>query len=145
MFPSSTTGAFRGARFFELPAMGSSDSYKKESVMKRSAAFVALLMVAGMAHAEDGLSLGVGVDYSSGDYGSETTTKILSVPLSAKYNTGDWSFKASLPWMRRRHRRTDLGHDIGHRRPAPVGYVCDPAAGCMGRRPHRQCESRHGR
>ena len=68
--------------------------------MKRSAAFVALLMAAGMAHAQDGLSLGVGVDYSSGDYGSETTTKILSVPLSAKYTTGDWSFKASLPWMR---------------------------------------------
>jgi hypothetical protein len=100
MFASSTTGAFRGARFFELPAMGSSDSYKKESVMKRSAAFVALLTVASMAHAEDGLSLGVGVDYSSGDYGSETTTKILSVPLSARYSTGDWSFKASLPWMR---------------------------------------------
>lgn len=68
--------------------------------MKRSAAFVALLLAAGMAHAQDGLSFGVGVDYSSGDYGSETTTKILSVPLSAKYVTGDWSFKASLPWMR---------------------------------------------
>jgi len=68
--------------------------------MKRSAAFVALLLAAGMAHAQDGLSLGVGADYSSGDYGSETTTKILSVPLSAKYTTGDWSFKASLPWLR---------------------------------------------
>lgn len=68
--------------------------------MKRSAAFVALLLAAGVAHAGDGASFGVGVDYSSGDYGSQTTTKILSVPLSAKYVTGDWSFKASLPWMR---------------------------------------------
>lgn len=73
--------------------------------MKRSAVFVAPvlaagLLVAGMAHAADGLSLGVGVDYTSGDYGTETTTKILSVPLSAKYTTGDWSFKASVPWMR---------------------------------------------
>lgn len=68
--------------------------------MKRSAAFVSLLLVAGLAHAGDGLSLGVGVDYSSGDYGSDTTTKILSVPFSAKYETGDWTFKASLPWMR---------------------------------------------
>ena len=67
--------------------------------MKRSAAFVALLLAAGIAHAE-GPSLGIGVDYSSGDYGSDTTTKILSVPLSAKYETGDWTFKASLPWLR---------------------------------------------
>ena len=67
--------------------------------MKRSAAFVALLLAAGVANAE-GLSLGVGADYSTGDYGSDTTTKILSVPLSAKYETGDWTFKASLPWMR---------------------------------------------
>lgn len=68
--------------------------------MKRSAAFVALLLAAGMAHAGDGLTLGVGLDYSSGDYGSDTTTRIFSVPLSARYTTGDWSFKASLPWMR---------------------------------------------
>jgi hypothetical protein len=67
--------------------------------MKRSAAFVALLLAAGVTHAE-GLSLGVGADYSTGDYGSDTTTKILSVPLSAKYETGDWTFKASLPWLR---------------------------------------------
>ncbi|GAB3097355.1 transporter [Lysobacter terrae] len=68
--------------------------------MKRSAVFFALLLAAGLAHAEDGLSLGIGVDYSSGDYGSDTTTKILSVPVSAKYATGDWTFKASLPWVR---------------------------------------------
>jgi hypothetical protein len=68
--------------------------------MKRSAVFLALFLAAGMAHADDGLSLGVGVDYSSGDYGSDTTTKILSVPFSAKYATGDWTFKASLPWLR---------------------------------------------
>ena len=68
--------------------------------MKRSAAFVGLLLIAGLAHADDGFSLGVGVDYSSGDYGSDTTTKILSVPFTGKYTTGDWTFKASLPWVR---------------------------------------------
>ena len=68
--------------------------------MKRSAVFLAALLVAGVAHADDGLSLGVGVDYSSGDYGSDTNTDILSVPFSAKYETGDWIFKASLPWLR---------------------------------------------
>lgn len=68
--------------------------------MKRSAAFVSLVLAAGAAHAADGFSLGVGVDYSSGDYGTETTTKILSVPVGAKYATGDWLFRASLPWIR---------------------------------------------
>lgn len=68
--------------------------------MKRSAVFLAALLVAGAAQADDGFSGSVGVDYSSGDYGSDTETKILSVPLGAKYVTGDWTLRASLPWMR---------------------------------------------
>jgi hypothetical protein len=68
--------------------------------MKRSTLFCALLALAGAAHADDGLNLGVGLDYSSGDYGSDTTTTIFSVPVTAKYTMGPWSFKASLPWMR---------------------------------------------
>ena len=68
--------------------------------MKRSILFFALLLLAGAAHAEDGFNLGIGADYSSGQYGSQTTTRILSVPVTAKFTTGDWSFKASLPWMR---------------------------------------------
>jgi len=68
--------------------------------MKRSTLFCALLLLAGAAHAEDGFNLGIGADYSSGDYGSDTTTTILSVPVTAKYTTGAWSFKVSLPWMR---------------------------------------------
>ena len=68
--------------------------------MKRSAIFLAALLLAGAANAADGLSLSTGVDYSSGDYGSETETKILSVPFSAKYITGDWTLRGSLPWMK---------------------------------------------
>lgn len=68
--------------------------------MKRSAALFSLLLAAGVAHADDGFSLGIGADYSTGDYGSDTTTKILSVPVSARYATGEWTFKASLPWVR---------------------------------------------
>ncbi|HSR65665.1 MAG TPA: transporter [Xanthomonadaceae bacterium] len=68
--------------------------------MKRIATGCALLLVLGGARAADGLSLGVGVDYSSGDYGTGTTTDILSVPFTAKYASGNWSWKASLPWMR---------------------------------------------
>ncbi len=60
----------------------------------------ALLLAVSAAHAEDGLALGIGADYSSGDYGTTTTTEIWSVPLSARYTSGDWTWKASLPWVR---------------------------------------------
>ena len=75
--------------------------------MKRFAALVCALAVAGVAQAQDStgasvnnFSLGIGADYSTGDYGSDTTTRIFSVPVSAKYVAGDWTFKASVPWMR---------------------------------------------
>jgi hypothetical protein len=68
--------------------------------MKRSAALLCALAVAGVAQADDGFGLGVGMDYSAGDYGSDITTEIFSVPVSARYVTGDWTFKGNLPWMR---------------------------------------------
>ena len=68
--------------------------------MKRSVLFCAVLFAATAAQAEDGLSLGIGADYSSGDYDSDVTTEIFSVPVTAKYVTGQWTWKASLPWLR---------------------------------------------
>lgn len=68
--------------------------------MKRFTLFFALALAAGAAQAEDGLNLSIGADYNSGDYGTGTTTTILSVPVTAKVTSGDWTFKASVPWMR---------------------------------------------
>jgi len=78
--------------------------------MKRIAILSAALLLAGAAHAADntgtkanantGFSLGVGVDYSSGKYGTDTTTDITSIPVTAKYTAGNWTYKASLPWLR---------------------------------------------
>lgn len=68
--------------------------------MKRSAFLLALCLATGAVHAEDGFNLGIGADYSSGDYGTDTTTTIFSVPVTAKYTSGNWTWKASLPWMR---------------------------------------------
>ena len=68
--------------------------------MKRSILFLALVAMSAGVQAEDGVKLDIGIDYSSGDYGSDTTTTILSLPFTARYATGDWSFKASLPWVR---------------------------------------------
>lgn len=61
---------------------------------------LALLAPLSSLHAQDGWSFGTGADYSTGDYGSDTTTRIFSVPFAARYETGAWLFKASLPWVR---------------------------------------------
>src|SRR5688572_27357899 len=68
--------------------------------MKRSALLCAALLCIGAAQAEDGFSLGIGADYSSGDYGSDITTDITSVPVTARYDSGNWTWRASLPWLR---------------------------------------------
>jgi hypothetical protein len=68
--------------------------------LKRSALLCATLLAIGSTHAADGLTVGVGVDYSSGTYGTDTTTEILSVPFSARYASGNWTWKASVPWVR---------------------------------------------
>lgn len=68
--------------------------------MKRSLLFLATMTVAGLAHAADGATLGVGVDYSRGDYGSDINTEIVSVPVTAQVRRGNWSLSASVPWLR---------------------------------------------
>jgi hypothetical protein len=45
------------------------------------------------------LRLGLGADYSRGTYGSGTETTILSIPFTARYETGRWTWKATLPWL----------------------------------------------
>jgi hypothetical protein len=59
-----------------------------------------MTLPAAAAHAADGWTFGAGGDYSTGDYGSDTTTTIWSVPFSARYTSGAWTFKATLPWLR---------------------------------------------
>jgi len=45
-------------------------------------------------------SLGVGFDFSRGDYGFPTDTEIYSLPLEATYETGPWQLRADLPFLR---------------------------------------------
>jgi hypothetical protein len=44
--------------------------------------------------------IGTGFNYSSGNYGTSTTTKILSIPFSVRYDRDRWTLKASLSWLR---------------------------------------------
>ena len=52
------------------------------------------------ATAEDQFSLGTGFDYSTGKYGSSTTTDMLYIPVVAKYETDDLTLKLTVPYLR---------------------------------------------
>jgi len=41
-----------------------------------------------------------GFDYSTGNYGSNSTTTILSIPIMGMYRTGPWMFKLTVPYVR---------------------------------------------
>lgn len=52
-----------------------------------------------VAAGDGSLSLGVGLNYSSGDYGTATTTRITSIPFTARYDTGPWILKLTVPYL----------------------------------------------
>lgn len=67
--------------------------------MQRKAVFIAVLVASGSCQAAGKLTTTLGLDYSSGEYGTDTKTTILSVPLAVKYETGALTLKASIPWL----------------------------------------------
>ncbi len=60
-----------------------------------------LALACGTAYAEDGgdVTLGVGYESSSGDYGTASITDITTIPVSALYETGAWSVKLLVPYL----------------------------------------------
>jgi hypothetical protein len=62
-----------------------------------------LLIGAPAAHAattDNGqFSLSAGADYSSGKYGTTSTTDIWSVPFTAEYQSSNWTFKLVVPYI----------------------------------------------
>lgn len=56
-------------------------------------------VVCAGAHAQ-GLTLATGFDYTSGKYGGTEKTQILYVPFIAKYETGPWALKLTVPYIR---------------------------------------------
>src|SRR5258708_5907659 len=49
--------------------------------------------------ADGELSLGAGVNYSTGKYGTSAETKIVSVPFNVRYDTDLWTFKLTVPYL----------------------------------------------
>ncbi|MGY2258980.1 hypothetical protein [Pseudomonas sp. SDO55104_S430] len=66
-------------------------------VLSLFASLLASLSVPALA---DTFSTAIGVDYSSGDYGTGTTSEIWYVPVVAKYETGPMIYKVTVPWLR---------------------------------------------
>ena len=59
------------------------------------------VMVSPPALANDyKFSASVGLDYSSGNYGSQTKTETWALPLSLKYRTDNWNLRLSTAWLR---------------------------------------------
>ena len=62
---------------------------------------LALLPVSQPVLAAQGtLSLTSGIDYSSGNYGGTTATEVMYIPFTGKYETEDWLFKLTVPYIR---------------------------------------------
>lgn len=45
------------------------------------------------------VKLGVGYDYSRGDYGFTQDTEVSSIPAHLSYDQGRWAFKATIPYL----------------------------------------------
>jgi hypothetical protein len=56
------------------------------------------LLFAGSAAAQT--SVGVGLEYTTGNYGATQSTDQLYVPFVVKHETGLWVFKATVPYLR---------------------------------------------
>lgn len=77
-------------------------------------------MTGGVAVADNEVILKTGIDYTSGKYGTNTNTNITSVPFSAAYETGLFTYKVTVPYIR------STGADdviVG------IGKVKNPSAG----------------
>lgn len=63
------------------------------------AAATTALYAGAPAHAE-GLTLATGFDYTKGKYTGTEDTEILYVPFITKYETGRWTLRATVPYIR---------------------------------------------
>jgi hypothetical protein len=67
----------------------------------RGLAVLPALLLASAAFGADGeLSVGAGIDYSKGDYGTGSETKILSIPFMVRYDAEPWKLKLTVPYLR---------------------------------------------
>lgn len=91
------------------------------SLLVAAAAAGALVATPALANDDSSISVTTGVDFSSGDYGTDSKTDILVVPFSVRYKTGNLRLSATLPWLRIEGSSAIVGDGSG-------GVVVDPNA-----------------
>jgi hypothetical protein len=67
--------------------------------MKNLLTSLALLAISVPAVADDQFSLGTGFDYSSGKYGNATSTDMLYIPVTGKYESDKLTLKLTVPYI----------------------------------------------
>jgi len=65
----------------------------------RLAAAALLVHASAWAGAQE-TTIGVGLDYSTGEYGGTESTDIWFIPVTAKYQTDEWILKLTVPYIR---------------------------------------------
>lgn len=71
----------------------------KASTCLHAAACALAALSGAPAMADKGFTLSSGINYSTGDYGTGSTTKITSIPVIGQYETGPWKLKLTVPWI----------------------------------------------
>jgi len=61
---------------------------------------LAAALLSQAALADGNFTVKTGYDYTSGKYGTNTRTEITAIPFIGSYETGNWTFKASVPYVR---------------------------------------------
>jgi len=69
-------------------------------MIKQTIFLATAMAIASPICAQNKLSASLGADYTSGDYGTTSTTTVASIPMGIKYETENLTLKASLPWLR---------------------------------------------
>ena len=77
--------------------------------MRKLAALAALCLAAAHSHAQDKparddrqqgkLTLGGGLHYSQGEYGTNQTTRITTLAFTGRYDLDPWTFRVTLPFL----------------------------------------------
>jgi hypothetical protein len=61
---------------------------------------LAAAFVSQLALADSNFTVKTGYDYTTGKYGTSTETRITAIPFIGTYETGNWTLKASIPYVR---------------------------------------------
>lgn len=57
------------------------------------------LLTAFSCHADSSLTIITGIDYSTGKYGASEKTETLYMPFGVKYETTEWTLRATIPYV----------------------------------------------